>query len=177
MRAILSMRCSTTARRSLPEDGLRAPVGHIVFKHDPVSVAGIIADMRLDASSVCAALLHDVVEDCDDVETEDIQDLFLQAILHALVASDIFAEVGLGNLQTPGDGCLANLAVGSMKSIRLFFWGPRKRRLSPVYATRRPGQSRTTGHCRRIVIDAKARADSDRDRDWSGRLQLAGAIP
>src|SRR5712675_2132691 len=29
----------------------------------PVSVAAIIADLRLDASSVCAGLLHDVVED------------------------------------------------------------------------------------------------------------------
>jgi GTP diphosphokinase / guanosine-3',5'-bis(diphosphate) 3'-diphosphatase len=29
----------------------------------PVSVAGIIADLRLDAASVCAGLLHDVVED------------------------------------------------------------------------------------------------------------------
>lgn len=31
----------------------------------PVAVAKVIAEMRLDASSVCAALLHDVVEDCD----------------------------------------------------------------------------------------------------------------
>jgi GTP pyrophosphokinase len=30
----------------------------------PVSVAGIIAEMKLDVASVCAALLHDVVEDC-----------------------------------------------------------------------------------------------------------------
>jgi len=29
----------------------------------PVSVAGIIADLRLDTASVCAGLLHDVVED------------------------------------------------------------------------------------------------------------------
>src|SRR5258708_35511971 len=29
----------------------------------PVSVAAIIADLRLDAASVCAGLLHDVVED------------------------------------------------------------------------------------------------------------------
>ncbi len=29
----------------------------------PVSVAGIIADLRLDAASVCAGLLHDVIED------------------------------------------------------------------------------------------------------------------
>src|SRR6185312_5890176 len=29
----------------------------------PVGVAGILADLRLDAASVCAGLLHDVVED------------------------------------------------------------------------------------------------------------------
>src|SRR5690349_9393226 len=36
--------------------------GDPYFIH-PVSVAHIIADMRLDTASVCAALLHDVVED------------------------------------------------------------------------------------------------------------------
>ncbi len=40
----------------------------------PVSVAGIIADLRLDAASVCAGLLHDVVEDTlatpDDIQKE-----------------------------------------------------------------------------------------------------------
>ena len=36
----------------------------------PVSVAGIIAEMKLDVASVCAALLHDVVEDCDVSDAE-----------------------------------------------------------------------------------------------------------
>src|ERR1700730_9011613 len=40
----------------------------------PVSVAAIIADLRLDAASVCAGLLHDVVEDTlattDDLSKE-----------------------------------------------------------------------------------------------------------
>ncbi len=36
--------------------------GDPYFIH-PVSVAGIITDLRLDVASVCAALLHDVVED------------------------------------------------------------------------------------------------------------------
>jgi len=31
----------------------------------PTAVASIIADMRLDGASVCAAFLHDVVEDCE----------------------------------------------------------------------------------------------------------------
>ena len=41
----------------------------------PVSVAGIIADLRLDAASVCAGLLHDVVEDTL-ATTEDISKEF-----------------------------------------------------------------------------------------------------
>jgi GTP pyrophosphokinase len=55
-------------------DGQVRKSGDAYFTH-PVSVADIIADMRLDASSVCAALLHDVVEDCD-AEVDDIETVF-----------------------------------------------------------------------------------------------------
>ncbi len=53
-------------------DGQSRKSGDPYFTH-PTAVADIIADMRLDASSVCAAFLHDVVEDCEatvaDIET------------------------------------------------------------------------------------------------------------
>jgi GTP pyrophosphokinase len=55
-------------------DGQRRKSGDAYFVH-PVSVADIIADMRLDTSSVCAALLHDVVEDCE-ASVEDIETVF-----------------------------------------------------------------------------------------------------
>ena len=55
-------------------DGQMRKSGDEYFTH-PISVADIIADMRLDASSVCAALLHDVVEDCD-VDVSDIETVF-----------------------------------------------------------------------------------------------------
>ena len=55
-------------------DGQTRKSGDAYFTH-PVSVADIIADMRLDASSVCAALLHDVVEDCE-VDVSDIETVF-----------------------------------------------------------------------------------------------------
>jgi guanosine-3',5'-bis(diphosphate) 3'-pyrophosphohydrolase len=55
-------------------DGQQRKSGDAYFIH-PVSVADIIADMRLDASSVCAALLHDVVEDCE-ASVSDIETVF-----------------------------------------------------------------------------------------------------
>ncbi len=48
--------------------------GEPYFTH-PASVARIIASMELDTSSVCAALLHDVVEDCE-VTTDEVSTLF-----------------------------------------------------------------------------------------------------
>ncbi len=48
--------------------------GDPYFIH-PVSVAHIIADMRLDAASICAALLHDVVEDTH-ATNEELTQLF-----------------------------------------------------------------------------------------------------
>ncbi len=48
--------------------------GDPYFIH-PVHVANIIAEMKLDTASVCAGLLHDVVEDTATSET-DIQSMF-----------------------------------------------------------------------------------------------------
>jgi GTP diphosphokinase / guanosine-3',5'-bis(diphosphate) 3'-diphosphatase len=43
-------------------EGQKRKSGDPYFSH-PASVAGIITDLRLDTASVCAGLLHDVVED------------------------------------------------------------------------------------------------------------------
>ena len=54
-------------------EGQKRKSGDPYFVH-PVSVAGLIADLKLDTASLCAALLHDVVEDTvatvDDIRTE-----------------------------------------------------------------------------------------------------------
>ncbi len=50
-------------------DGQKRKSGDPYFIH-PVSVAEIIAELRLDVASVCAALLHDVVEDTAVSESE-----------------------------------------------------------------------------------------------------------
>jgi guanosine-3',5'-bis(diphosphate) 3'-pyrophosphohydrolase len=48
--------------------------GDPYFAH-PVSVAGLLTDLKLDQSTIIAGLLHDVVEDCD-VPVSEIGELF-----------------------------------------------------------------------------------------------------
>ena len=45
----------------------------------PVAVAGILSEMRLDAQSLMAALLHDVIEDCD-ISKHQISERFSTAV-------------------------------------------------------------------------------------------------
>ena len=46
------------------------------FITHPLETALLLADLKLDADALAAALLHDVVEDSDDILVEDIRDQF-----------------------------------------------------------------------------------------------------
>ncbi len=45
------------------------------FIEHPIQTASLLADLKLDANALAAALLHDVVEDCD-VRSEELEDRF-----------------------------------------------------------------------------------------------------
>ncbi len=53
--------------------------GEPYFNH-PRTVAGILADLMLDAPTIAAGLLHDTVEDCDEVTLEVIEKEFGQEV-------------------------------------------------------------------------------------------------
>ena len=44
--------------------GQKRTSGENYFTH-PIAVAGILAELNLDANTIITGLLHDVVEDCD----------------------------------------------------------------------------------------------------------------
>ena len=49
--------------------------GEEFFSH-PIEVAKILIGMKADSASICAALLHDTVEDCDSVSISNIYEQF-----------------------------------------------------------------------------------------------------
>ena len=53
-------------------EGQKRESGEPYISH-PIAVAGIVLDMGMDAASVTAAILHDTVEDCEDVSLADIE--------------------------------------------------------------------------------------------------------
>ena len=61
-------------------DGQMRLSGEPYLSH-PLEVAGILADMKLDAVSVAAGLLHDVIEDTHATE-EEIKEMFGPEVLH-----------------------------------------------------------------------------------------------
>lgn len=79
-------------------EGQSRKSGDPYFIH-PASVSGIIAEMRLDTASVCAALLHDVVEDTDVTE-KDIEQQFGPEVAFLV---DGVTKLGKVNFQSKED--------------------------------------------------------------------------
>ena len=61
----------------------------------PVAVAKILADMGMDADSVCAALLHDTVEDCSDKTNLETLSKMFGVDVAMLVDADILINLYL----------------------------------------------------------------------------------
>jgi GTP diphosphokinase / guanosine-3',5'-bis(diphosphate) 3'-diphosphatase len=60
--------------------GQARATGEPFVKH-PLAVARILADLHLDEDTICAALLHDVLEDCPEASPERIEQEFGQDVL------------------------------------------------------------------------------------------------
>ncbi|MBL8041109.1 MAG: bifunctional (p)ppGpp synthetase/guanosine-3',5'-bis(diphosphate) 3'-pyrophosphohydrolase, partial [Chthonomonas sp.] len=48
----------------------------------PLAVAQIVAELRMDEDSICAALLHDVLEDCPKYSAAQLTEVFGDTVVH-----------------------------------------------------------------------------------------------
>ena len=74
------------------------------FIEHPLQTAVALADLKMDAHGLAAALLHDVVEDRDDIALDDIRQLFGEEITQLVDGVTKFTEaeyVASGNVNTP----------------------------------------------------------------------------
>ncbi len=98
-------------------DGQRRKSGDAYFVH-PVSVADIIADMRLDASSVCAALLHDVVEDCE-ASVADIETVFGEEVAFLVDGVTKLGKVNFASREDRQAESFRKMLVAMARDIRV----------------------------------------------------------
>jgi GTP pyrophosphokinase len=98
-------------------DGQRRKSGDVYFTH-PVAVADIIADMRLDASSVCAALLHDVVEDCE-ASVSDIDTVFGEEVAFLVDGVTKLGKVNFASREDRQAESFRKMLVAMARDIRV----------------------------------------------------------
>jgi len=98
-------------------DGQMRKSGDDYFIH-PVSVADIIADMRLDASSVCAALLHDVVEDCE-VSLPEVKTVFGEEVAFLVDGVTKLGKVNFASREDRQAESFRKMLVAMARDIRV----------------------------------------------------------
>ena len=98
-------------------DGQMRKSGDAYFIH-PVSVADIIADMRLDTSSVCAALLHDVVEDCE-ASVPEIETVFGEEVAFLVDGVTKLGKVNFASREDRQAESFRKMLVAMARDIRV----------------------------------------------------------
>ncbi|MGB5548401.1 MAG: bifunctional (p)ppGpp synthetase/guanosine-3',5'-bis(diphosphate) 3'-pyrophosphohydrolase [Polyangiales bacterium] len=98
-------------------DGQMRKSGDDYFIH-PVAVADIIADMRLDASSVCAALLHDVVEDCE-VSLPEVETVFGEEVAFLVDGVTKLGKVNFASREDRQAESFRKMLVAMARDIRV----------------------------------------------------------
>ena len=99
--------------------GQKRHTGEDYITH-PLNVAYILADLNADYQTICAALLHDTIEDCE-VTKEDISTLFSPEIATLV---DGVTKINKLNFSGDNEALLANhrkILVGLTEDVRILF--------------------------------------------------------
>ncbi len=84
----------------------------------PVEVAIILADLRMDAETICAALLHDTVEDTE-VTSEDVEDRFGSDVRALVEGVTKITRIEVESLSDEQAATIRKMFVAMSKDIRV----------------------------------------------------------
>lgn len=97
--------------------GVKRMTGEDYINH-PLNVADILAEMKVDSSTICAALLHDVLEDCD-ITYEELSEMFGTEIADLV---DGVTKINQLSFETGGNATIATqrkILVGLCNDVRV----------------------------------------------------------
>tara|TARA_B100000749_G_scaffold280898_1_gene280887 strand:- start:84578 stop:86794 length:2217 start_codon:yes stop_codon:yes gene_type:complete len=98
-------------------DGQVRRSGEPYISH-PLSVAGILAELRLDMSTICTGLLHDTVEDTD-VDIEDIEERFGKSVAHLVDGVTKITQMKFRNTHEKQGENIRKMIVAMGKDVRV----------------------------------------------------------
>ena len=88
------------------------------FVLHPVEVALILADLRMDAETICAALLHDTVEDTD-ATAQDVERLFNPQVRQLVEGVTKITRIEVESLSDEQAATIRKMFVAMSKDIRV----------------------------------------------------------
>ncbi len=89
------------------------------FVMHPVEVAIILAQLNMDTETIVAALLHDTVEDAEDVEREDIAELFGESVAALVDGVTKLTQIEVESLSAKQVNNLRKMLVAMSEDIRV----------------------------------------------------------
>ncbi len=99
-------------------DGQKRQSGEPYIIH-PISVAIILADLKVDANTICAGLLHDTVEDTD-MTVEKIEEEFNKEVAILVDGVTKINKINFSSKDEEKNANIRKLLINAMVDIRIF---------------------------------------------------------
>jgi len=85
----------------------------------PLNVAYILAEMHADKDTLCAALLHDTIEDCDSLTKEDIANEFNQEVANLVDGVTKLAKMNFSSKEAQNLANTRKIITGITEDVRI----------------------------------------------------------